>query len=128
MYCPRCRSEYVAGIEECDDCGVSLVHELPVEADAPRRQPTPDVGDLVTVFETGNAALVAVAKSILEDAGIIFSVKGDGLQSLFGFGVMGTGFNPVVGPVQIQVPPNHEAAAAGLLRDLGESGTGDGAG
>ena len=121
MYCPRCRAEYVEGIETCDDCEVTLVDELEGEAGGPGPEPTPAAGDLVTVFETGSAALVAVAKSILEDAGILYSVKGDGLQSLFGFGVMGTGFNPVVGPVQIQVPPNNERDATELLRDLAES-------
>jgi hypothetical protein len=28
MYCPKCRAEYVEGIAECPDCGVSLVDEL----------------------------------------------------------------------------------------------------
>jgi hypothetical protein len=31
MYCPKCRAEYVEGIAECPDCGVSLVAELPTE-------------------------------------------------------------------------------------------------
>jgi hypothetical protein len=31
MYCPKCRAEYVEGIAECPDCGVSLVGELPAE-------------------------------------------------------------------------------------------------
>jgi len=31
MYCPKCRAEYVEGITECPDCGVSLVTELPTE-------------------------------------------------------------------------------------------------
>lgn len=31
MYCPKCRTEYVEGITECPECGVSLVAELPTE-------------------------------------------------------------------------------------------------
>ena len=73
---------------------------------------------LVTVFATGNAGLIAVAKSILEDAGIPNFAKGEGLQNLFGIGVVGTGFNPVVGPVQIQVPRDCEEDAKGLLEGL----------
>jgi hypothetical protein len=30
-FCPICRTEYVAGVARCADCGVQLVDELPVE-------------------------------------------------------------------------------------------------
>jgi len=76
--------------------------------------------DIVTVFETGNAALVAMAKSLLDGAGIAYAVKNENLQNLFGGGVIGTGFNLVVGPVQIQVRRENLAAARTLLSDLGE--------
>ena len=29
MFCPDCRSEYVADVTECSDCGTALVTELP---------------------------------------------------------------------------------------------------
>ncbi len=79
--------------------------------------------EIVTVFETGNAALIALAKSILDNAGIRYIVKGEQIQSLFGWGVLGTGFNIVVGPVQIQVSRTDRLTARDLLADLHE-GTG----
>ena len=30
-WCPKCRNEYREGIEECADCHVPLVEELPPE-------------------------------------------------------------------------------------------------
>jgi hypothetical protein len=76
--------------------------------------------DLVTIFETGNAALIAMAKSLLDGADIAYFVKNENLQNLFGGGVMGTGFNVVVGPVQIQVRREDQDTARTLLSDLGE--------
>lgn len=69
----------------------------------------------VTVFESGNPALVAVAKSILDDAEILYSVQGENVQHLFGFGSIGTGYNLLTGPIRIQVMPEDEEAARVLL-------------
>ena len=30
-FCPKCRTEYIPGIERCADCGEALVDELPKE-------------------------------------------------------------------------------------------------
>ena len=60
-----------------------------------------------------------VVQSVLEDAGIRYYARGAGLQNLFALGTMG-GFNPLTGPVQIQVNRDDAAAAAQLLKDLAE--------
>ena len=80
----------------------------------------PRQSDFVTVFETGNQALIAVAKSILDGAEIPYLVKGENLQSLFGMGQIGTGYNLLVGPVQIQVTREDESTAKELLADVAE--------
>ena len=98
MFCPNCRTEYRQGITVCADCGAKLVEQL-----------TPDVDDrdLMTVLETGDLAVVALAKSMLEEAGIDYAVKGElPMQQLS------------VGPVEIQVDKDHEAEASELLADL----------
>ena len=73
---------------------------------------------LVTVFETGNEAVVAVVKSILDEAKIRYLAQGEGVQDLFGVGVIGTGFNPITGPVEFKVMPEDEEYAKELLKDI----------
>lgn len=73
---------------------------------------------LVTIFETGNEAVVAVVKSILDEAKIKYLAQGEGVQDLFGVGVIGTGFNPVTGPVEFKVMPEDAEYARELLKDI----------
>ena len=75
----------------------------------------------VTVFESGHDGVIAVAKSMLDEAGIEYSVKGEGVENLLGVGVVGTGFNPVTGAVQIQVLAHNAEQARELLKDLKEN-------
>lgn len=77
-----------------------------------------DSAPLVTVLETSEPALLAVAKSILEDAGIEFAANGEGLQSLFGQGQIA--INAIVGPVRLQVAAEDAQEAMALLQELAE--------
>lgn len=107
MYCPECRSEYREGFTTCVDCEVALVSELPPEDHAGE--------SLVTVFAEGDPGLLALAYSLLHDAGIPYFQQGESLQDLFGR--IG-GFSTVAGPVQIQVPESRAQEAQELLSDL----------
>ena len=60
------------------------------------------MSDLVAVFETGDPALVALASSLLDSAGIEFATKGEALQDLIGLGRFPGGTNLVAGPVVFQ--------------------------
>jgi hypothetical protein len=72
-------------------------------------EPTPDL-ELVPVYATGNPALIAVAKSLLNGEGIQFFVKGEELQNLFG---------RVAGePAAFFVRAGDETRARELLQDL----------
>lgn len=117
MFCPKCKDEFVEGITECPDCAVALVRALPAE----EISYDPVYVDLVTVLETGDPGVIMVAKSILEAAGIRYYARGEGLQHLFGAGTFGPGFNPLIGPVCIQVPVANEEDALLLLKDIEES-------
>ena len=74
--------------------------------------------DFVTVFETGDPGLVALAKSLLDSAGIEFATKGEALQDVGGLGRFPGGSNWVAGPVVFQVGPDDAKRARSLLRDL----------
>ena len=58
-----------------------------------------DHENLVTVYATGNEAIVSVVKSVLDEAQIRYIAQGEGVQDLFGVGVIGTGFNPITAPI-----------------------------
>lgn len=76
---------------------------------------------LVTVFKTGHEGIVVLVKSILDEAEIQYLAKGEGVQDLFGVGVLGTGFNPITGAVEFRVMPEDVKYAKELLKDVKES-------
>jgi hypothetical protein len=112
MFCPECGGEYREGFTHCADCDVDLVETLPL-ADA---DPLQEV-ELVTVLETGDPSELLFAESVLREAGIPFVKRGDSLQELFALGRLGTGFNPIAGPILLQVPEEQADAAAQLLEE-----------
>ncbi|HEY5765622.1 MAG TPA: DUF2007 domain-containing protein [Candidatus Deferrimicrobiaceae bacterium] len=98
MFCPDCKAEYVPGVYLCPDCRVPLEPELPPE-------PEPSYVEHVTVLSTGNPVVLAMAKSVLESAGIGCYVKGEVLQDLFR-----------IGTAEVQVAREEEERAKELLR------------
>ncbi len=115
MFCPKCKDEFVEGINECPDCIVRLVKEMPAETE-PAYEPV--YVELITVLETSDAGIIMIAKSLLEENNIRYYAKGEVSQHLFGGGNFGTGFNPLTGPVQLQVGKDNSGEALLLLKDL----------
>ena len=111
MFCPNCGAEYIEGITVCSTCNVLLVNEPPSGIE-------PEFVKFVTVYETGDPAYIAFAKSLFESEGIKYYVKGEGLQDLFAGGRLGTGFNPVIGPVAIQVDEKDAEKAKDILSQI----------
>ena len=74
----------------------------------------------MTVFETGDPGLLAMAHSILDEAQVPYLTQGEGIQDLFGVGRLGTGFSILAGPVHILVERDREAEVRQLLDGLEE--------
>ena len=109
MYCPQCRVEYRAGFTECSDC------HIPLLAGAPPSEPavhsTPLLG-LVVVLETNDRLQLALAKGLLEDAGIPFFALGQ-------IATLVQDVDPFLHKwVRVQVPRDREAEAKELLESL----------
>jgi hypothetical protein len=110
MFCPTCEEKFSWDVMVCPTCDVDTVDRLPGP------EPTPDV-ELVPVFATGDAGIIAIAKSLLEAEEIDYFVRGDGLQDLFGLGRM-TGFNFAMGPAEFLVRSDDADRVRELLDGL----------
>lgn len=110
MFCPKCNEEFPWHVMVCPTCDVDTVDRLPGP------EPTPDA-KLVRVLATGDAGLIAVAKSLLDGDEIDYFVKGDGLQDLFGLGRI-SGFSYAMGPAEFWVREEDADRARELLENL----------
>ncbi len=71
-----------------------------------------DSETLVTVYTSGNNAICALVKSMLDEAGITYLAKGDNLQSAYPINAF---------PVEFQVLTSDVEFARELLKDVEES-------
>jgi hypothetical protein len=81
-YCPKCRFEYVEGIERCPDCDVDLVDELAPEKPAEHEREKPL--QLVTVAMFNFHVDAEMAKLKLESEGIEVVLANEVLSRLDG--------------------------------------------
>ena len=79
---------------------------------------------LTTVFSTGSIALMAVAKVVLNTAGMPFITRGEGIAELVGGVRFGGNPSLITGPLQIQVRGIDAEEARALLQDVRETEAG----
>jgi hypothetical protein len=109
MYCPQCGVEYREGFTECSDCHVALAAGAP-PAEAPDAF-DPTLG-LVVVMESNDPMQLGMAKGLLEEAEIPFSVPGQITRLV-------NDIDPFLNKwARIQVPRDREAEARELLEPL----------
>lgn len=111
MFCPHCGTEYGENKIKCPACSGPL-EENNLNTGKPQKI------KFVTVYQAGDPAFLAFAKSILQDEGIPYFFKGEGLQDLDGAGRLGTGFNTLFGPVEIQVDEHDAQKARAILEQI----------
>jgi hypothetical protein len=108
VYCPQCRTEYREGFTECADCHVPLLAGTP----PPEPDPFDPSLELVVVLESNSGVQLAMAKGLLEEAGIPFFVLGQITRLV-------NDVTPFLNKwVSLQVPRDREAEARELLEPL----------
>jgi hypothetical protein len=115
-HCPECNVEYADTAIRCSDCDVELTLGPPISS-IPEEHPDPK---METVYATGDPALVAIAKSLLEDAEIEYFTKGDEIQNMIGIGGLG-GLGYVIAPVEFVVAAEEAPTARELLAHLDDA-------
>jgi len=103
MFCPECKTEYVEGINVCVDCNVPLVSELLAE-------PEPEYVEFEEVLQTSNLVEIALIKSILDEAGIVYN-----LAQWHGYGYSDGG------PERLMVKRDQVEEVRRILQDLKDS-------
>ena len=101
MFCPNCRAEYKEGISDCPDCHVGLVPELPA-------QPEPEYIEYEEILSTFNPFDIAMIKSLLEGADIIYYFHGEQFSYV----------RPWVEPARLMVCREQADEAREFLKDL----------
>jgi len=119
-HCPECNVEYIDSAIRCSDCDVELTLGPPIP-EIPEEHPDPKPE---TVYATGDPALVALVKSLLEDVEIEYFTKGYEIQDLIGGGTLG-GSNYAIGPVEFVVAGKDAPTARELLAHLDDAVPGE---
>lgn len=75
-----------------------------------------DAENLVSVYKSDNPAIIALVKSMLDEAGIEYMAKDDDVASVVPINAF---------PVDFQVMPENEEMARELLKDINPNGSDD---
>lgn len=78
--------------------------------------------ELTTVFTGNDQTQIEILKGLLNEANIPFVLKGEDMKALFGAAGAGSGVNPMIGPIEVQVAPPDvkDAMAIVAMLDSGE--------
>ncbi len=103
--CPSCKKTYSFQESCCEECLVDLDFFQKDEDEKLEEEISdnpPEFIEMVTIYETTNLAQLSLIKAMFEREHVHYNARGENLQSLFAFGLVGE-FNPVTGPIKIDV-------------------------
>jgi hypothetical protein len=115
MICPQCGTEYRDGFTDCADCHIPLITGTAKDWAGEDKD---EYVTFVPVYTTGNQAFMAVAKSVLESAGILYTIRNEQVQNVWGFGSLGNNISPMI----IEVEKERAEEAKELLKELEQGG------
>lgn len=107
-FCPRCRTEYLDGIEECADCHIRLVEQLPEEPPA-APPPQAEGEELVELLRTTDHTEAHLIRGILQTNDIPCTVFDESAAGYPGMGLV---------PLRLMVPAGLLADARRLVRQI----------
>ena len=116
MICPGCKGEFRPGSDTCPDCGCPLVEAASVadESSPASRE------DSVVVLRTSDAAILALARSLLEDADITYAVNNERMVGLYPSAFGAPTLDAKHRAAEIEVLDSNAGRARELLAGLGE--------
>jgi hypothetical protein len=94
------------------------VAALQASAERDRAAAREDDRTFQKVLDLPDPAAVAVARSLLEEAGVDFFIQNEDTQALFGWGQLGTGYNVIIGPPALMVDSSRLDEVRELLAPL----------
>ena len=107
MYCPKCRTEYLEEIDECAECKVALVGELPEETPLEKIK-------WVALPVLPGEIYADMVEEVLSNMDIPHFTKSDWVTSAFNI----SSSNLVGSKITIFVPENNRAEATKILEDI----------
>jgi hypothetical protein len=110
MICPKCETRFPWHVMVCPTCDVDTVDRLPGP------EPTPEV-ELIPVYATGDAGLIALAQSLLDGADIDYLLREDTPHGLFAVG-RSPGFPAATSTSEFWIRADDADRVKALLEDL----------
>ena len=107
MYCPKCRTQYVEKVDECFDCKVPLVEELPEETPLEKIK-------WVALTPLAGEIYAEMVEEVLQKMDIPHFTKSDWATSTFNI----SSANLVGAKVTIFVPEENRNEAAKIIEEL----------